>query len=266
MRWLAVVVGIALAGCVAAVDFDAFRGGDAGAASTEGGAVVGGDAGSQSSPGSSGDGGGGIDAGADASVIFADTFDRADGEVSNGWSQFTADSYEIESEQLKLTAQGYQYDQAWMYQPATSQADLTVSVEFTVLDQPSAVEQVHARAIVSQTTPRLQTYGAAIQDDGDLFVFRGTEQSVNFLKDAPLAHNLKVGERYRITLSVVGADPVKLKGVAEHFNGGAWLLLASVATADGSNDQLKNAGRFGLSADGNPNITYDNFLATVATP
>jgi hypothetical protein len=198
---------------------------------------------------------------ASADARFVDDFNRADGPLGNGWLEGVPGTYLIKSNGVSVQGAGLGFEKNYAYRPADPAfRDIEASIEFTPTSLPPSYPQVQARATPGAA---FTGYAAAVSDATDKINWgRGRPGDVFFqLGETTLSEAIVVGERYRLALSVSGVSPVHIAITLERATVDGWTAIGGGATDDTANDRITEAGMFGFSVDGDPNYTFDNFVA-----
>jgi hypothetical protein len=209
---------------------------------------------------------------ADGSNEFIDDFNRPDAMlIGNGWIEKNTNAFTLSSDEVLRTSPPDQYDYVddVVYRPQTE--DITNSEISIELVFPSAVAgypQIHSR-IQSNTIATVGTTDSYLfyipnsAKTANISRTRGQE-NLNDFASATLSPPMVPGDRYRLRLSVSGANPVFLYGVVEHQSGSDWVMIGQVSAQDSDPSlQLDDAGSVGFSTSNDPGIyAYDNFTHT----
>ncbi len=243
------------------------------------------------------DGGPGTDAGADTNSVadsppdivgvdssndgtakysFVDDFERPDtnGGVGNGWVA-KGNTFLIHTgvaERVVNDANEY-FDNIQTRPSGESVGDVEVSVELRLTSLTACSPQIHARVIPGTVNlpGSLDSYLLYLDNDGTYANWavarqRGTATSVTLDKliaSAPL----DITTWFRITLKVVGANPVTLSASIEKRNGVSWSMLAAHTLTDSTPLRLDLPGVVGFGAgkgtgyETTGQYAYDNFMA-----
>jgi hypothetical protein len=208
---------------------------------------------------------------ADGSNVFLDDFNRPDSVLlGNGWIEKQSSAYSLTSNGVLRAAFGtFNYVDGIAYRPPGEDiGDTEISIELTFASSVGGYPQIHAR--VQEDTVAmagsLDSYLVYIPNSTTTATVSRTRGAMNLsdLSTMTLTETLVVGERYRLTLRVIGKGPVSLLGMVEHFESGAWKLIGETSALDSDPTQLDDAGTVGFSAstDDTDHYRYDNFMRT----
>jgi hypothetical protein len=262
-RRLVAVLLAAGTGCVLTTDLDGFTtpppaaGSDAGPESGAETVVADPEAGTTATEAEAGTDGG-------APILFHDDFDRPDGPVGNGWIQGDAARYEIVNDEVPVTGGGFAFQSDYLYRPASPDAlDIEASIEFTLRSLPPELPQVHVRV----TREKSHCYAVGVPANDSFFWGRCAPQGdFDQMGAQDLSEELAVGKTYRLSIAATGTNPVHLVMKVERAGAGGTFTPIGVAEADDATPKrVAETGMFGISANGDPNYTYDDFLALKAT-
>ncbi len=211
---------------------------------------------------------------ADASVVFIDDFNRANGPLGNGWIEKTPASFAILGGVAQRQADTtVNYTDAICYRPASEDVlDVEASVEVYESQTNSSPHypQIYVRVQSNSiSTPGMADgYGLYINDDPAVAILgrQGGSAFVVSLATLNLAPAIDQSARFRLRLSATGTTSVQLEAYVETLtDGGAWQVLGHASYADTSPMRIAAPGSVGFSG-GSPEAlgeyVYDNFTRT----
>lgn len=208
-------------------------------------------------------------------LLFEDTFDRADGPLGNGWlGRGLAVMTVLDSKASVSPVASYR--DAVVYRPEKeASVNLEVQVEVQAADYAGNFPQVHARIQLDTVgTPNtLDSYVLYLEENANLAHVgraRGTNP-VEKLSTFSLANGVRAGQSLRLRLQVSGTAPVRLRAMVEDMSDRSRpVLLGGADSEDSSATRLEKAGSSGLSSFSPPGAgsrySYDNFRALELSP
>ncbi len=198
--------------------------------------------------------------------MWSDAFDRPDADaIGNDWIEKRPTTWAIAGARVVAEGDPLNYEDNIVYRPEEEDLlDLSVSIEFLVLaaDENNHA-QVHLRLQHEDLEEPLSVTGYILYvNDPYLSITRQIAGAFDDQWNAELTRPVVPGERYRLTFSAVGEDPVQLLGLLEIETDAGWETHTEVSHDDTDPDRIATPGTMGFSGadeDQNANIVYDNF-------
>ena len=204
--------------------------------------------------------------------LFVDGFDRPDANaIGNDWVEKTPTAWGLGDGQVLEEGAPLNYEDNIVYRPAAEDLrDLNVTIEFEVAEfDTNNHPQLHLRLQHEDLDiPGSVTGYILFVDEPDLSITRQIGGAFDATRSSPLTSQVVPDQRYKLSFTALGEDPVDLVGELYIFEGGDWTLHSSVAYMDTDPNRIDQPGAMGFSGadtDQIQNITYDNFTRTDLT-
>ncbi|MDJ0711368.1 MAG: IPT/TIG domain-containing protein [Woeseiaceae bacterium] len=214
---------------------------------------------------------------------FLDNFNTGDSpNIGNNWTEKNPEAFEIRNNAVTGVATDEVYRDNIVYRPASEdRRDVELSFEF--VRQPGFnFAQLHARATRATigVEDLLESYILYVEDyltpNSGLAFAIGPDLVTTgecIIDLFPFSAPLQPGERYRLRFRVTGANPVRLDGFLDWFDGTTWQSLMAQTVIHDDNSQpdpfycgpgfmpppLQSAGAIGFSKWADAPEEYDNF-------
>lgn len=196
-----------------------------------------------------------------AAPTFVDDFARADGAVGNGWSVKGPGSFVIAGGSV-LTMPSGVYDQPILFREGAAGPDVEVSADMTFGSNITSWQYLFARVQpISDQPGKLWAYGLQVNAGSVSLMILSSDGNVTgwgSLARESLESTLLVDTAYRLTLRVMGTDPVVVEGALSSADG---TLIRSVKGTDRGSYRIVSAGRVGLGW-GLGDTKWDDFKLT----
>lgn len=199
---------------------------------------------------------------------FSDSFNRPDGaDIGNGWIEKNTSAFSLQNGRV-VKASSWGYRDIIAYRPAgESLLNVQAQTEFTdTTDNQWAPGSpqiwVRVRNDTVATGGSLDGYVLFIDDSPDkaaIALENGSEQ-LSWMQDISLSSPVMPGGTYRLTLSALGTNPVRLSADIEAQTGSGWQSIGSLDMTDASASRISTAGTVGFSGGtAGGRYAYDNF-------
>lgn len=212
------------------------------------------------------------DAGLDAApaFTFTDNFDRADAAaLGNGWIEANPATFAIVNNRVERGIGG-DWTNNHVYRAGSEDVrDVEVTLEFIVT---SLAAPDWPQVFVRGAPASFAGYYVWVEDGPtsssattiDLARKASSESWWTGL-DSDLVPAAQVGERYRLRLRAIGANPVGLNAYYERFDGSTWIELVHLEANDNAPTAITDSATWGFDGHvgqiGGP-YAYDNFTMT----
>jgi hypothetical protein len=230
----------------------------------------GGDAGSDASPDVAKEASSDAATDAGPSVYFTDDFNRADGpSIGNGWITKDPTGYALKSGMVRWLGDAQSYRDHLVRRPPTedrldvkAQMTVTFGVGFPGPAYPQI--DVRVQSATAANPDAFDGYIFYIEDDPALAQIarqRGTAAETK-LAAVNISPALQEGKVYRLSLSAVGTNPVKLTATIEALDTQSqWTFVAQQTSSDSAAERIDTAGAVGFSGgNGSAGVyNYDDF-------
>lgn len=200
--------------------------------------------------------------------VFANVFDEFNrsnsAQLGDGWVEKNPGAFSIVNEQVEKasTAEGFA-DNLVYRQTSEAVRDAEASVELRFLSTPLGYPQLFVRGQSGTITQpgSFDGYLLFVDNNPELALLDRIENGAFIqLSQIPISPALNTTDTYRLRLSAVGSDPVRLEANVERRVGESWEIIGQSVFNDAAATRIGSAGTVGFTGYVEGGVySYDNF-------